>query len=249
MLDIRLIREQPEEVKKRLQTRGGDESQLIDQLLEIDSERRKGETEKQQLQSDRKRISKEIGKLRSQGEDSSAIETEVREIGDKIAVLNEAIGGFDQRQEDLMLSIPNLPHPECPVGLDETANPEIRTWGEKPSFSFEPVDHVELSQKLGLLDFENAAKIAGSGYVVFTGAGAKLERALIQYLLDLHTGDHDYTEVSPPFLIRRSSMFGTGQLPKFEDDMYGVEDGEVLSCSNGRGSRDQPVSGRGVQSG
>ncbi|MEM7384690.1 MAG: serine--tRNA ligase [Verrucomicrobiota bacterium] len=228
MLDIRLIREQPEEVKERLTTRGGEESRLIDQLLEIDRERRKGETEKQQLQSDRKRISKEIGKLRSQGQDSSSIEAEVREIGEKIAALNEAVGSFDQRQEDLLLSIPNLPHPECPVGLDETANPEIRIWGEKPTFSFEPADHLALGQKLGLLDFENAAKIAGSGYVVFTGAGAKLERALIQYLLDLHTGDHDYTEVSPPFLIRRSSMVGTGQLPKFEEDMYGVEDGEVF---------------------
>jgi seryl-tRNA synthetase len=121
-----------------------------------------------------------------------------------------------------------MPHPECPVGEDETANPTIREWGEQPDFSFKPKDHLEIGANLGLFDFELAAKISGSGFVTFTGAGAKLQRALIQFLLNLHTTKHGYKEVSPPFIINRDCMFGTGQLPKFEDDMYGLEEGAMF---------------------
>jgi seryl-tRNA synthetase len=228
MLDIRLLREDPEAVKARVKTRGGDAWELIDEILVCDENRRSGETEKQQLQADRNRISKEIGALKRDGKDSSEIEAQVRQIGERIKEIGEEVDAAETRQQDLLLQVPNMPHPECPVGEDETANPTIREWGEQPDFSFKPKDHLEIGANLGLFDFELAAKISGSGFVTFTGAGAKLQRALIQFLLNLHTTKHGYKEVSPPFIINRDCMFGTGQLPKFEDDMYGLEEGAMF---------------------
>lgn len=228
MLDIRLLREDPEAIKARVKTRGGDAWELIDEILVCDENRRSGETEKQQLQADRNRISKEIGALKRDGKDSSEIEAQVRQIGERIKEIGEEVDAAETRQQDLLLQVPNMPHPECPVGADETANPTIREWGEQPDFSFKPKDHVEIGASLGLFDFELAAKISGSGFVTFTGAGAKLQRALIQFLLNLHTTKHGYKEVSPPFIINRDCMFGTGQLPKFEDDMYGLEEGAMF---------------------
>jgi len=228
MLDIRLLREDPEAIKARVKTRGGDAWELIDEILVCDENRRSGETEKQQLQADRNRISKEIGALKRDGKDSSEIEAQVRQIGERIKEIGEEVYAAETRQQDLLLQVPNMPHPECPVGEDETANPTIREWGEQPDFSFKPKDHVEIGASLGLFDFELAAKISGSGFVTFTGAGAKLQRALIQFLLNLHTTEHGYNEVSPPFIINRDCMFGTGQLPKFEDDMYGLEEGAMF---------------------
>ncbi|MDF1824877.1 MAG: serine--tRNA ligase [Verrucomicrobiales bacterium] len=225
MLDIRLLRDDPESIKTRVKSRGGDAWTLIDEILACDEKRRAGETEKQQLQSDRNRISKEIGQLKKTGEDSSSVEAEVRKIGERIKAIGEEVDTADSRQTELLLQIPNLPHEECPVGEDETANPVIREWGKQPEFDFEPVDHVELGKRNELFDFELGARVSSSGFVTYTGMGARLERALIQFLLDLHTTAHDYREVSPPFIINRDSMFGTGQLPKFEDDMYGLEDG------------------------
>lgn len=231
MLDIRLLREDPEAVKARVKTRGGDAWELIDEILVCDENRRSGETEKQQLQADRNRISKEIGALKRDGKDSSEIEAQVRQIGERIKEIGEEVDAAETRQQHLLLQVPNMPHPECPVGEDETANPTIREWGEQPDFSFKPKDHVEIGANLGLFDFELAAKISGSGFVTFTGAGAKLQRALIQFLLNLHTTKHGYKEVSPPFIINRDCMFGTGQLPKFEDDMYGLEEGAMFLAS------------------
>ena len=228
MLDIRLLREDPEAIKARVKTRGGDAWELIDEILVCDENRRSGETEKQQLQADRNRISKEIGALKRDGKDSSEIEAQVRQIGERIKEIGEEVDAAETRQQDLLLQVPNMPHPECPVGEDETANPTIREWGEQPDFSFKPKDHVEIGANLGLFDFELAAKISGSGFVTFTGAGAKLQRALIQFLLNLHASKHGYNEVSPPFIINRDCMFGTGQLPKFEDDMYGLEEGAMF---------------------
>lgn len=225
MLDIRLLREDPETVKERLKTRGGEAWTLVDEVLACDEKRRAGETEKQALQGDRKRLSKEIGIGKKAGEDTSAVEARVREIGEKIKAIGEEADAAESRQRELLLSIPNLPHAACPVGDDETANPEIRSWGEKPTFEgFDPLDHVALGEKLGLFDFELAAKVSASGFVTLTGAGARLQRSLIQFLLNLHADEHGYTEVSPPYLVNRDSMVGTGQLPKFEDDMYGVEE-------------------------
>ncbi|MBP83443.1 MAG: serine--tRNA ligase [Verrucomicrobiales bacterium] len=224
MLDIRMLREDADSVKARIKARGGDAWSLIDEILECDEKRRSGETEKQQLQGDRNRISKEIGILKREGKDSSDIETRVRAISERIKTIGEEADAAEARQTELLLQIPNLPHEACPAGEDESANPEVRTWGEKPTFDFEPKDHVQIGEDLNLFSFELATKISSSGFITFTGAGAKLQRALIQFLLDLQTKEHGYTEVAPPCIINRDAMFGTGQLPKFEFDMYGLED-------------------------
>ncbi|MFL6589055.1 MAG: serine--tRNA ligase [Chthoniobacterales bacterium] len=227
MLDIRLIREQPDLVKGRLATRGGDEAAKIDEVLAVDADRRKAETALQQLNADRKRLSKEIGGKRAKGEATAEIEAEVREIGDQISRLSEQTAAFDERQKELLLGIPNLPHANAPIGKDAADNPVIRTWGDKPKLT-QALDHVALGAKLKLFDLERAAKLSGSGFICFTGAGARLERALIQFMLDLQTREHGYLEMSPPFLVRRECMVGTTQLPKFEDDMYGLEDQQVF---------------------
>ncbi|HMG04497.1 MAG TPA: serine--tRNA ligase [Chthoniobacterales bacterium] len=229
MLDIRLIREQPDLVKTRLATRGSeDDVARIDEVLRVDAERRKAETALQQLNADRKRLSKEIGGKRSRGESSDELETRVREIGDQIALLNEQTTAADEKQKELLLGIPNLPHAAAPVGKDASANPVVRSWGEKPELSGLVLDHVELGTKLKLFDLERAAKLSGSGFICFTGAGAKLERALIHFMLDLHTREHGYLEMSPPYLVRRDCMIGTTQLPKFEEDMYGLEENQLF---------------------
>ena len=227
MLDIKLIREDVEPFKERIKSRGGDAHQLFDKLLAYDEVRRRCETEKQQLQGDRKRISKEIGAAKQKGEDTSEIEAQVRTIGDKIKAIGDEAEHADEKQRELLLNIPNTPHPDCPVGADETANPVIRTWGEKPEIA-DPKDHITLAENLGLVDFEAASKISGSGFAVYTGRGARLERALINFLLDLHTTEHGYKEVSPPFIVGRDCMYGTTQLPKFEDDMYGIEENQMF---------------------
>lgn len=228
MLDIRLIREQPDFVKSRLATRGGDDAAKIDEVLRVDVERRKAETALQQLNGDRKRLSKEIGGKRAKSETAEELETRVREIGDQIALLNEQTSAADEQQKALLLGIPNLPHANAPIGKDPSGNPVVRSWGEKPELKGTVLDHVALGTKLKLFDLERAAKLSGSGFICFTGAGAKLERALIQFMLDLHTSEHGYLEMSPPFLVRRECMVGTTQLPKFEEDMYGLENGELF---------------------
>jgi seryl-tRNA synthetase len=229
MLDIRLIREQPEFVKDRLATRGSVEDVArIDEVLRVDGERRRAETALQQLNADRKRLSKEIGGKRARGESSEELETRVREIGDQIALLNEQTTEADAQQRELLLGIPNLPHAGAPVGKDASENPVVRSWGEKARLSGPVSDHVALGTKLKLFDLERAAKLSGSGFICFTGAGAKLERALINFMLDLHTREHGYLEMSPPFLVRRDCMIGTTQLPKFEEDMYGLEESQIF---------------------
>ena len=229
MLDIRLLREDAETVKNRVATRGEGYAPLVDEALDVDEQRRALETENQQLQQERNTTSKQIGMAKREGKDTSDIEAQVRGIGDKIAANSSQLDALNAKQRDLLLSIPNLPHPACPVGEEETANPEIRVWGEKPEFEgFDPKDHLTLGQEAGILDFEAGARISGSGFCVFRGAGAKLERALIQFLLDLHTEEHGYQEINPPFVIARDCMIGTGQLPKFEEDMYGMEDGQLF---------------------
>lgn len=227
MLDIRLIREQSEQVIARLAARGGDAHLRIHDILECDKDRRSTETKLQHLQSDRKRISKEIGMRKAKGEDTSSVEAEVRALGDEVARLNELSALLDEKQRDLLLQLPNLPHEGCPVGADAEANPEVRVWGERPKFQFTPKSHVELGETLGLFDFERAAKISGSAFVCFTGAGARLERALLNFLLDLHTGRHGYTEISTPFVVRSEALVGTSQLPKFEEQLYRCDRDEL----------------------
>jgi seryl-tRNA synthetase len=225
MLDIREIREHTDAVRERLKARGGNHWTLIDEVLACDESRRKAETEKQQLQSERKSTSKQIGMLKGKGEDTSAIEAAVREINDKIAALDAESEAAGTRQAELLMEIPNLPHPACPVGEDETANPVVRTWGEKPEIAGAQ-DHLTLAEALGIISLDDATRIAGSGFAVYRGKGARLERALINFLLDLQSGENGYEEVNVPHVVLRECMEGTGQLPKFEDDMYGTDAGE-----------------------
>lgn len=224
MLDIRIIRETPELVRERLRLRGGEHWRLVDEVLSCDEARRRAETEKQRLQSERKTTSKQIGMLKAKGEDTSAIEAEVREINAKIAELDVQAEESAARQADLLLNIPNLTHDACPVGSDESANPVVREWGVKPEIAG-PKDHVELAQRHGLIDWDDAVRVTGSGFAVYRGKGARLERALINFLLDTQSAN-GYEEVNVPHLVKRECMEGTGQLPKFEADMYGTDAGE-----------------------
>ena len=227
MLDIKVIRENPELVKERLANRHDGSADLIDEVLACDETRRKNETAKQVLQSERKATSKEIGKLRANGEDSSGIEAEVKKIGEQIKALDDEGSKAAKRQNELLLNIPNLPHKDCPVGADEDANPIIRSWGEKPALA-EARDHLDLAEEKGIISFDDGALLSGSGFAVYRGKGARLQRALIQFLLDLQSHENGYEEVNVPHIIKRECMEGTGQLPKFEDDMYGTENNEFF---------------------
>jgi seryl-tRNA synthetase len=227
MLDIRLIRDNPDAVKSRLALRDARLASLIDGVLAADTDRRTHETRWQHLQSERKRLSKEIGALRAQKQDSTALEEESKKLGAEMETLQLASADAEVRQRDLLLAIPNLPHEHIPPGADASANPVLRTWGTPPAID-NPQDHMNLGARLGLFDPERAAKISGSGFMCYTGPGARLERALIQFLLDLHTRDHGYTEMSPPLLVNRATMTGTGQLPKFEEDLFGVGGGDLF---------------------
>ena len=227
VLDIRIVREQPDFVKSRLALRCSGDEEKIDELLRVDAERRKAETALQALNAERKKLSKEIGGMRSRGQDSLQLENRVRKIGEEIARLNEDVNLVDGQQKEMLLEIPNLPHLKVPIGKDASANPVVRSWGAKPNLD-SPLDHVTIGTNLKLFDLERASKLSGSGFICFTGAGARLERALIQFMLDLHTHEHGYEEMSPPFLVRRECMIGTSQLPKFEADMYGLQNNQLF---------------------
>ncbi len=227
MLDIRLIREKADFVRARLATRGSGDEAKIDEILRVDAERRKLETALQQLNADRKRLSKEIGGKKSRGETTDEVEQHVRQIGEQIAELNARATVAEDEQNNLLLQIANLPHESVPTGKDPNANRVVRSWGEKPRLT-KPADHVALGTRLNLFNSEWAAKLSGSGFICFTGAGSKLERALINFMIDLHTREHGYVEISPPFLVRRDCMIGTSQLPKFEADMYGLEENQLF---------------------
>ena len=223
MLDIRLIRERPDYVRERLATRGGEAHLRIDEILESDRAWRAAETKAQSLQADRKRLSKEIGIGKAKGLDTSATETQVRGIGTEIEELTAESARLEQVQREVLLQLPNLPHDAAPIGKDAADNPEVRVWGTQPAFTFKPKTHIELGESLRLFDFERAAKVSGSAFVCFTGAGARLERALINFLLDLHTRAHGYTEINPPVLVKPDALIGTSQLPKFADQQYRCE--------------------------
>ena len=222
MLDIALIRRSPEFVKQRLSTRDKDLPDLIDEVLELDKRRREVLTELENLRAERNRKSKEIGILRRKGSDTSDIEKEVRLVKDKIDRLEVELQKVQLELRNLMLRIPNLPHKSVPEGDDEEDNVEVRRWGEPRAFAFRPKPHWDIGQKLGILDFEKGADLAGSRFTVMKGWGAKLERALINFMLDLHTSK-GYEEIIPPHLVRPDILEGTGQLPKFEDDLYRCE--------------------------
>ena len=227
MLDIHLIREKPDFVRERLATRGGGDERKIDEVIRVDGERRKLETALQHLNAERRRLSKEIGAKRAASGATADLEARVREIGDEIVDLNKRTSAGEEEQRNLLLEIANLPHGSVPIGKDPSANRVVRSWGEKPRLT-DPADHVALGAKLQLFDLERAAKLSGSGFICFTDAGARLERALINFMVELHVREHGYTEISPPFLVRRDCMIGTSQLPKFEADMYGLEENQLF---------------------
>ncbi len=227
MLDIKLIREKPDFVRQRLATRGRGDEAHIAEIAALDEQRRKLVVESDNLKAERNKVSKEIGALKSKGQDAGAQMSAMKQVGDRIASLDAEVAGFDEKLQQILLMIPNLPHESVVVGKDGTDNPEIRRWGETPKFAFPAKPHWDIGEKLGILDFARATKISGSGFILYKGAGAQLERALINWLLDLHTREHGYAEVSPPFLINRAAMIGTGQLPKFEEDMYRLRDEDM----------------------
>ncbi len=222
MLDIELIRRKPDFVRERLATRDRDLPRLVDRILDIDGRRRKLITELESLRALRNKRSKEIGVLRREGKDTSSLEEEVRELKVKIENLEEQLAGLKEEFTDLMLRLPNIPHGSVPVGEDEGENVELRRWGEPRSFSFEPRPHWELGEKLGILDFERGARLSGSRFTVVRGWAAYLERALINFMLDVHR-EKGYEEVIPPHLVKPEILLGTGQLPKFEEDLYKCE--------------------------
>ncbi|HWX21968.1 MAG TPA: serine--tRNA ligase [Candidatus Binatia bacterium] len=231
MLDIKLIRERPDFVRQRLATRGAGDEAHIDSLLKLDEQRRRALTEVENLKAQRNRASKEIGALMGQKKvpEAEAKKKEMRELGDRIGGLDKAATEAEAARDQLMLRLPNLPHESVPVGKAAEDNPVIRLHGEKPAFPFKPKSHVELCEKLKLIDFDRATKLSGSGFVLYTNWGAKLERALIQFMLDLHTNEHGYTEVSPPFMVGPQCLEGVGQFPKFVDQYYGVQEGQDAS--------------------
>ncbi len=227
MLDIKQVRDRAAFVKERLASRGAGDEHRIDEVQALDEARRAGLAEAEKLKAQRNTASKEIGALMAQkkASEAEARKAEVRSIGDRIAALDREVAEVESRRDDLMLRIPNLPHASVPVGRTAEENPVIRTWGEAPRFTFTPKGHVELCERLHLIDFARGAKLSGSGFLLYMGWGARLERALIQYLLDLHTREHGFTEVSPPFIVGQHCMQGVGQLPKFADQAYAVREG------------------------
>lgn len=227
MLDIKLIREKTEFVRQRLATRGAGDEAKIDELLKLDEQRRKFLAEVETLKSQRNRVSKEIGALMGQKKiaEAEAKKAETKDLGEKISALDKQAAEAESARDVLMLQLPNLPHESVPPGKTAEDNPEIRVHGAKLNYDFKLKSHVELCESLKLVDFARAAKLSGSGFLLYTNWGARLERALISFLLDLHITQHDYTEVSPPFMVGEQCMVGVGQFPKFKDQYYGVAEG------------------------
>jgi seryl-tRNA synthetase len=227
MLDIKLLRERADWVRERLATRNAGDETKISEVLALDEQRRGLLSEAETLKAFRNKASKEIGDLMRQklASEAESKKVEVREAGDRIAALDRQVAEIEAKREDILMRIPNLPHPSVALGKDAADNPEIRVHGEKLAYGFQPKSHIELCEKLSLVDFARGAKLSGSGFLLYTGWGAKLERALINFLLDLHTHGHGYTEVSPPFIIGAHCMVGVGQFPKFMDQAYAVQEG------------------------
>jgi len=223
MLDMKLLRNRFDEVKARLQHRGEDISGL-DSFQQLDEKRRELLRQTEQLKNRRNTVSREIAQKKKAGEDATAEIENMRRVGDEIKRLDEELRQIEGELQDILLTIPNLPHESVPVGDSEEDNVPVRHWGEVPRFDFEPKPHWEIAQALDILDFERAGKVVGSRFVFYKGAGARLERALINFMLDLHTEQHGYVEMIPPYMVNRESMTGTGQLPKFEEDAFGVRD-------------------------
>ncbi|MDQ6595354.1 serine--tRNA ligase [Bacillus salipaludis] len=222
MLDIKLLRANFTEVKEKLQHRGEDLTDL-GKFEELDQKRRDLIVESEQLKSKRNEVSQQVAVLKREKQDADHLIKEMREVGDRIKTLDDELRGVEEILEMLLLSIPNIPHESVPVGETEDDNVEIRQWGNVRDFTFEPKPHWDIADHLGILDFERAGKVTGSRFVFYKGLGARLERALMNFMLDLHVDEHGYKEILPPYMVNRTSMTGTGQLPKFAEDAFLIE--------------------------
>ncbi|MCL6635597.1 MAG: serine--tRNA ligase, partial [Peptococcaceae bacterium] len=221
MLDMKFVRNNPQVVQEALSRRGT--MLTLDEFLKLDEQRREKLFVVEQMKNRRNVVSEEIGRLKKAGRDAQDMVLEMRELSQKIREKDEEIREIEEKLQDILLNIPNIPHESVPVGRSAADNPVVRTWGEPRKFSFEPKPHWELGEALDIIDFERGSKVTGARFSFYKGYGARLERAVINFMLDLHTTRHNYIEVFPPFMVNRDSMVGTGQLPKFAEDMFKVE--------------------------
>ena len=221
MLEAKYIREHLDEVRERIALRGG--SVDFAKFVAIDSERRKALQEWEGLRGLQKKVSDEVSQKKRKGEDASDLISEMKKVSQELKSLDGVVEDRERILQEFLLTVPNLPHPSVPIGTDSIENVVVRRWGDIPSFPFEPKPHWDIGEELGILDFKAGAKIAGSRFTLYWDLGAKLERALINFMLDLHTREHGYREVLPPFMVNRVTMTGTGQLPKFEEELFKIE--------------------------
>ncbi|HEU4963577.1 MAG TPA: serine--tRNA ligase [Bacilli bacterium] len=219
MLDPKLLRNEPDRVRQALQNRG-ESTDALDEFLKLDERRREIIAEVEQLKARRNTVSQEVAKLKKAGENADEIIAEMRTVGDRIKAMDEELREIEERTHFLLLCIPNMPHESVPIGLTEEENVEYKKWGEPRTFDFTPKAHWDIAVDLDIIDWERASKITGARFSFYKGAGARLERALINFMLDIHTTEHGYTETLPPFIVNRASMTGTGNLPKFEEDAF-----------------------------
>ena len=227
MLDIKTLRNDPERVKQAVKNRNGNLDKEVDMLLEIDQKRRGIIAEVETMKAEQNAVSKQVPQYKKEGKDCAELFKQMKELSDKIKQFDTDLAELDNKQRELLLMIPNIPHESVPVGTDDSCNPEIRRSGEPKNFTFEPKPHWEIGANLGILDPETAAKVTGTRFHFYKGLGARLERAIISYFLDTHT-EHGYTEILPPFMANRASMTGTGQLPKFEEDAFKLSNNEYF---------------------
>jgi seryl-tRNA synthetase len=226
MLDLNFVRDNLPRVEEMLRQRGADPAAVLKDFREVDTQRRQAITESETMKARRNKASEDIAKLKKAGQDATAAIAETKELREQIQILEKTAADLDVRLQEILSGIPNVPHESVPVGHSAEGNVEIRRWGAPPKFDFTPKPHWELGAELGILDLERAVKLTGARFAVYWDMGAKLERALANFMLDLHTREHGYTEVLPPYLVNSESMYGTGQLPKFAADLFRVPHGE-----------------------
>src|SRR5512140_1001187 len=226
MLELNFVRENLPVVEEKLRQRGMDPAAVLRDFREVDTQRRQAITEAETSKAQRNKASEEIAKLKKSGQDASAAMAQTKELRERISTLEKTATDLDARLHDMLAGIPNMPHASVPVGHSAEENVEVRRWGTAPKFDFTPKAHWDLGAHLGILDMERAVKLTGARFAVYWDLGAKLERALMNFMLDLHTRQHGYTEVLPPYLVNSDSMYGTGQLPKFEQDLFKVPHGD-----------------------
>jgi len=226
MLDLNFVRDNLPRVEEMLRQRGADPAAVLKDFREVDTQRRQAITEAETMKARRNKASEDIAKLKKSGQDATAAIAETKDLREQIQTREKTAADLDARLQEILSGIPNMPHESVPVGHSEKENVEVRRWGAPPNFNFNPKPHWDLGAELGVLDLERAVKLTGARFAVYWDLGAKLERALANFMLDLHTREHGYTEVLPPYLVNSESMYGTGQLPKFAADLFRVPHGE-----------------------